>query len=145
MQNNKIQRKSENKKRKQEIQGIGTQTRNGNVVVSYTIGTKTEQKMPNIEVGTQTETSMSTTRGIQTEPITLYNPLIVDATIQVLNKKTEEHQETITQYQREVVAQREDTELLQKFKVLTIVGNGIPRGQFWGKRPCFESNFAIKL
>lgn len=46
--------------------------------------------MPTIEVGTHTDMPTSTTRGIKTEPVPLYTPLIVEATIQVVNRKIEE-------------------------------------------------------
>lgn len=45
----------------------------------------------------------------------------MEATNQVLNKKLEKQQETLTRYQKEVIPQKEYQELLQKFKALTFM------------------------
>lgn len=58
-------------------------------------GLRMSQTCLKIEVGSQTEMANSTTSGIQTECVPPYT-LISKATIQILNRKMEEQQETIT-------------------------------------------------
>lgn len=55
------------------------------------------------EAASQTKLLISINRANQTEIVTPYTPLIMDTTIQVLNRRSKEQQQTLSQYRGEVV------------------------------------------